>query len=766
MRHQGARVRPGAVWIRPWAAWLALALLLAPHGVRAAGEDEFDEDRAQEMRAAIAERRAGLAERIATLSAKRDAEDPASPLQENLDEEVGLVERIDRIYAEQTGAILRAGELSRALEQAQLELEGGPESQITSEPPFPLALFDGLWDALESHRLRLAGLERSAEGASDELERARERLEERERERRETKEALGRVEDEAERASLRRALRLAELASELAQARRELYELELENARRLLALQRSGESLLRRTVEWVEDRLAVSDEDLAGPLEAIRGARFELERSLERAKRELDLAERRLRAAESRLEQTGSDAAAAELSARQQAQTTALRRIEFLERSRARLDAAERWWQRRVSTLAGRVERVELVEWTDELDEAMAESARREARDQARLVELRDEVRRLRDREAAAQESGDPRHRWIAQQRVQLEALVRLFEDEVRSAAPTRRLMQRTRRELAARTQRFSPAERLEMLGQQLSEAWNTEIMAVDDRPITPGKIITALVLVVFGLRLSRWIAALLARILRSRTRLDEGATAALQSLSFYVLLLAFFVIALDTANIPLTVFTFVGGALAIGVGFGSQNIVNNFISGLILLAERPIKVGDLVEVEGTQGWIESIGARSTVVRTFDNTNIIVPNSTFLETNVVNWTLSDPVIRSSVDVGVAYGSPVEDVNRILEEILEEHRHILDRPEPFVRFMEFGDSALLFRAYFWVRLGQTGDRLRIQSELRFRIDQRFREAVIEIAFPQRDIHLRSAEPLSVRLDAGSAGRPDVDPEQES
>ncbi|MGH0036435.1 MAG: mechanosensitive ion channel domain-containing protein [Myxococcota bacterium] len=754
------------MWIRPWAAWLALALLLAPHGVRAAGEDEFDEDRAQEMRAAIAERRAGLAERIATLSAKRDAEDPASPLQENLDEEVGLVERIDRIYAEQTGAILRAGELSRALEQAQLELEGGPESQITSEPPFPLALFDGLWDALESHRLRLAGLERSAEGASDELERARERLEERERERRETKEALGRVEDEAERASLRRALRLAELASELAQARRELYELELENARRLLALQRSGESLLRRTVEWVEDRLAVSDEDLAGPLEAIRGARFELERSLERAKRELDLAERRLRAAESRLEQTGSDAAAAELSARQQAQTTALRRIEFLERSRARLDAAERWWQRRVSTLAGRVERVELVEWTDELDEAMAESARREARDQARLVELRDEVRRLRDREAAAQESGDPRHRWIAQQRVQLEALVRLFEDEVRSAAPTRRLMQRTRRELAARTQRFSPAERLEMLGQQLSEAWNTEIMAVDDRPITPGKIITALVLVVFGLRLSRWIAALLARILRSRTRLDEGATAALQSLSFYVLLLAFFVIALDTANIPLTVFTFVGGALAIGVGFGSQNIVNNFISGLILLAERPIKVGDLVEVEGTQGWIESIGARSTVVRTFDNTNIIVPNSTFLETNVVNWTLSDPVIRSSVDVGVAYGSPVEDVNRILEEILEEHRHILDRPEPFVRFMEFGDSALLFRAYFWVRLGQTGDRLRIQSELRFRIDQRFREAVIEIAFPQRDIHLRSAEPLSVRLDAGSAGRPDVDPEQES
>lgn len=739
----------------PTLAWALLWILLAP-SLSPAAPSEFDEDRAREVRAAIADRRAALAERMDALAAQRDAAPAGSPLREALSEELSLVERIDRLQAEQEVAILRAGELDRALEGAERQLEGGPESQITSEPPFSLTLFDGLWDALESHRERLATLERAAENAARELERARARLQERERARREAKEALSQVESEAQRASLRRSLRLAELASELAEARQELDELELDNARRLLALQRSGEALLRRTVEWVESQLSVGAEDLVGPLEAIRSGRFELERSLERAKGELDLAERRLRAAESRLEETGSDEAAAELAARQQAQSTALRRIEFLERSRARLDAAERWWQRRVAALSGQVERVELSEWTDDLSEEIAEQQRRRESDEARLAELREEVRRLREREQAARASGDARQRWLAQQRVQLEALVALFEDELRSVEPTRRLMERTRREIAARTTRFSLGERLEILGRRAAEFWNTEITAVDDRPITPGKIITALVLVVVGLRLSRWIARGGARLLRRRVRLDEGAAAALQSLTFYVLVLAFLLVALDTANIPLTVFTFVGGALAIGVGFGSQNIVNNFISGLILLVERPIKVGDLVQVEGTQGYIESIGARSTVIRTFENTNIIVPNSTFLETNVLNWTLSDPVIRSHVDVGVAYGSPVREVERLLQRILEEHGHVLDRPEPFVRFMEFGESALLFRAFFWLRLGETGDRLRIQSDLRYRIDHLFREAGIEIAFPQRDLHLRSAEPLPVRLEGPGEG----------
>ncbi len=253
-------------------------------------------------------------------------------------------------------------------------------------------------------------------------------------------------------------------------------------------------------------------------------------------------------------------------------------------------------------------------------------------------------------------------------------------------------------------------------------------------------------------------LSRLLARLLHRRTRLDAGAATAFQSLSFYLLLVIFFLFALRTVNIPLTAFTILGGAFAIGIGFGSQNILNNFISGLILLAERPIKVGDIVEIDRTQGRVERIGARSTRVCTFDNTHIIVPNSAFLERNVVNWTLSDDVIRTHVDVGVAYGSPTREVDRLIHRALAEHGQILDDPEPLVLFTAFGDNALEFRAYFWIRVHASTNKLRIESDVRYRIDHLFRDAGVSIAFPQRDVHLDADRPIPVRLVQGEEEAP--------
>ena len=272
---------------------------------------------------------------------------------------------------------------------------------------------------------------------------------------------------------------------------------------------------------------------------------------------------------------------------------------------------------------------------------------------------------------------------------------------------------------------------------------------------IAPTRILLAIGLFVGLLFVTRLIQRWLKATLLQPSRIDSGLANSIHTGVGYAGYALAALAAISYGGLDITNLAIVAGALSVGIGFGLQSIVNNFVSGLILLVERPIKVGDLVEVEGTQGWIESIGARSTVVRTFENTNIIVPNSTFLETNVVNWTLADPVIRSHVDVGVAYGSPVREVERLLQQVVEEHRHVLAQPEPFVRFMDFGDSALLFRAYFWLRLGETGDRLRIQSDLRFRIDQAFAEAGIVIAFPQRDVHLLPASALTVRIEESGA-----------
>jgi small-conductance mechanosensitive channel len=167
-------------------------------------------------------------------------------------------------------------------------------------------------------------------------------------------------------------------------------------------------------------------------------------------------------------------------------------------------------------------------------------------------------------------------------------------------------------------------------------------------------------------------------------------------------------------------------------------------------MAEQPIKIGDLIEIEGTFAMVEEIGARCTRIRTGANVHILVPNSSFLEKNIINWTLSDKEVRTQVTVGVNYGSPVREVERIMLQVAEEHQRIRKAPKPFVLFNDFGDNALIFDLYFWVRMDRIMDRRIIESDIRFRIDELYREAGIVISFPQRDVHLDTQKPLEFRL----------------
>ena len=283
-----------------------------------------------------------------------------------------------------------------------------------------------------------------------------------------------------------------------------------------------------------------------------------------------------------------------------------------------------------------------------------------------------------------------------------------------------------------------------------LGTIWSYPLTVIDGSPITVGKIILAAVIVAVGQRVSRRLSRALGQLLTRRARMDPGAAKALETLAFYVLFVTFAVTALQLVKFPLNTLAIAGGALAIGIGFGSQNLMNNFISGLILLVERPIRVDDLVQVEGMHGTIEHIGARSTRIRAVDNTHIIVPNSRFLENSVLNFTLGDDIIRTQVNVGVSYGSPTRDVARLIRQALDEHPEILEGYEPRILFADFGDNALLFEAVFWIRARTIMDRRRIASDVRYRIDDLFRQAGVVIAFPQRDVHLDTARPLQVRL----------------
>lgn len=292
--------------------------------------------------------------------------------------------------------------------------------------------------------------------------------------------------------------------------------------------------------------------------------------------------------------------------------------------------------------------------------------------------------------------------------------------------------------------------EGLERASEAASGAWSLEITRAEGGSVTLGMVVIALLSFALGLVVARLFTHRIGLRAMRRAGLDEGAAHAYASLAYYGLAVIVFLTALRLVEIPLTAFAVLGGALAIGVGFGSQNVVNNFISGVILLAERPIKRGDLIQVEQTYGNVERIGLRSTRVRTGANIHVIVPNSVFLETRVINWTHNDAQVRLEVDVGVAYGSPTREVERRILQALEEHERVLESPGPVVLFTEFGDNALNFRALFWARVRNMMDRMKVESELRYRIDDLFREATITIAFPQRDVHLDADAPLPVRI----------------
>ncbi len=286
---------------------------------------------------------------------------------------------------------------------------------------------------------------------------------------------------------------------------------------------------------------------------------------------------------------------------------------------------------------------------------------------------------------------------------------------------------------------------------------WKFELFVIDGNPVSVNLFAMALLTFFIGLAVLGQIVRLFKKRVLPKTTLKPNEAATAAKLLYYFGMLLVFLLSLHIIHIPLTAFAFFGGALAIGVGFGAQNLINNFISGFILMAERPIRVGDVIEIEGTFATVEDIGPRSTRIRTGDNIHVLVPNSSFLEKNIVNWTLSDKMVRAHVAVGVTYGSPVRKVEALLLQAVSENEKVRKDPKPFVLFKDFGDNALLFTLYFWVSMDTLTERLIIESNIRFRIDDLFREAGVVIAFPQRDVHLDTSKPLELKILRGDEAR---------
>jgi small-conductance mechanosensitive channel len=252
------------------------------------------------------------------------------------------------------------------------------------------------------------------------------------------------------------------------------------------------------------------------------------------------------------------------------------------------------------------------------------------------------------------------------------------------------------------------------------------------------GIVLAVLIIFVTHLLLRVGRALLKEKVLDKRS-IERGLRDSVLTIVSYLGWALGLVLALGLLGVNTTSLAVIFGALSIGIGFGLQNIFNNFISGLILLFERPIQVGDYVEIGGLWAEVKKINVRSTVVQTFDNASVIIPNSEFISQQVTNWSFKDKRMRRNLEVGVAYGSDVALVEKTLMEIALETRGVLKYPQPDVIFVDHADSALIFRLRIWV---DVDDYWKVASQIRFDIDRRFQKLEIEIAFPQRDLHIRT------------------------
>jgi small-conductance mechanosensitive channel len=273
---------------------------------------------------------------------------------------------------------------------------------------------------------------------------------------------------------------------------------------------------------------------------------------------------------------------------------------------------------------------------------------------------------------------------------------------------------------------------------------------------ITLGGVLGFWAILLVGFALSTSLRFLLREEVLKRLHMKRGIPELISTTLHYLLLLLVFLFAVNAGGVALNKFTVITGALGVGVGFGLQNIINNFVSGLILQFERPIRVGDIVEIQaGVTGAVTRIGIRSSTVQTFQGAEVIIPNATFISNNVTNWTLSEAKRRIELPVGVAYGTDAKLVKELLERPAIHHPDVLTSPEPAVFFKGFGESSLDFELQFWVM--QESNTVKVKSEVALEVMRLLSEAGIEIPFPQRDLHLRGVDPGAAGLRAGNGTR---------
>lgn len=655
-----------------------------------------------------------------------------------------------------------------ATEREAASWKGFPE-----KPPYSILMIDMLRDSADSVQIMVDGLESSREILQRETLRQQDAVKRAEERSRLAVDAVVRARsaEETARATWRRDL--AQLRARVAMASLAVGALRVDVIKERIAAARSELGLQERRIAEAGKNVSFTREDLTKVVERLRTERAKLDEELRGAvdrdvRFGLNLSSARRELEQARAESKPDD-----------------RRIQLLE---AKVQAAQAWsdsgrdennvlssliainqgtedaWNNRYESFSGKDpdKRRAALEYLDKslkrirpwipYTQGQLKIFRTAERDQEQLL--------------ATLDADDPRYRH---ERDTFDAL------RLRRSAMERLngVIEGIQAQLVRWQKDFQEQRASRSVGQLLADwsvsfrhyarlIWNFELFAVEDtvevggqkiitsRGVTVGKSAGAVILFFAGYLVVAFLGRRLQWVLVSRFGVNEQNANVMRRWLVAVFAFILLVLTLNLARIPLTVFAFLGGALAIGVGFGTQTLIKNFISGILLLIERKVRVGDIVEVEGVVGRVTEVDIRSSTVLGFDGVETLIPNASFLENKVTNWTHTSPQMRRVLRVGVAYGSPVQTVSEVLMECAGRHGLILNTPEPVVLFEDFGDNSLIFALYFWIEMLPQVNALKVASDLRFMIEKQFTEKGIIISFPQRDVHLDMVRPFKVQV----------------
>jgi len=715
----------------------------------------------------IAEKRAENAELVRVAERKVES-DPADA---KAAAELAALKTTETLLAQQEAVDQQLRDLERRERELKKELEAW--SAPTGEPLKSISFveFDRLVNRLAAEQARTELVRSKLKSAKVAIEQSQAELNEREQERRKTQEAYDVGKETPEAPALLAARDDARRASAIAKDTTTLRKKELDREKLNETVQGLTVELLKGKVDRYQPLVVFSDANLQEQLQKLKAQEESVRATLRHAEDSASNNVRNLIRAKRRLEAAGGkdELITEEIEAWHRARDAALDKRNAALDELLQIEQLRTAWNRLFQLMSDTVELTpeQLTTWKEETASVLKMLIGSTQAHLLRIEELRNDLSTVTSKADAAKDGSPELRGWIESQRQSVETMIRTHEANLASIDSSRRLHGKLRTELSRGIDLLSPEQWAQNVKAGVYWVWEYELAQHENISITVGKILRALAIFGIGWMLSRMISRFFAHRLLKRFRLSQDAIAVIRTVIFYTAVVIAALAALRSAHVPLTAFTILGGAVAIGVGFGSQNLVSNFISGLIMLAERPVRIGERVLFGKFDGVIEDVGFRCTKLRTGTDHLVTIPNSALINDSIENIGRRR-TIRRVMSLGITYDTPrhrlveaVEAVRGILEEpgIRERIHPIIgwDKFPPRVFFQDFAADSLTIQVVYWYAPADHWEYMEHAQRVNLRIFEEFERLGISFAFPSRTVYLAndSASDLKMKLSSEAA-----------